>query len=167
MMNWKGFARKRLWPSFKELSRHLPGATEKTTIDLDRDMQSLGPIFEPGTSQIRSRCVNHSATAFCTTAPLVFIPRQINLLHTFLFDSSKISFNTALSSVPRSSKWSFPFRFSDLHFEWISHHSHVFYMSCPSHPSSFDHLTNICCMAHKCRNIYLNLNLNLFTFHKS
>jgi hypothetical protein len=29
MTNWKGCERKRLWPSFKILSQHLPGGTEE------------------------------------------------------------------------------------------------------------------------------------------
>jgi hypothetical protein len=31
MMNWKGFGRKQVWPSFKVLSQYLPGWTEETT----------------------------------------------------------------------------------------------------------------------------------------
>jgi hypothetical protein len=36
----------------------------KTTRNLHRDSRSPGPTFEPGTSRMRSRSVNHSATTF-------------------------------------------------------------------------------------------------------
>jgi len=45
-------------------------------------------------------------------------------------------------SMPRSSKLSFPFRFSGQNFICLSHSSHTFYMLCPSHSPSFDHPNN-------------------------
>jgi hypothetical protein len=46
-------------------------------------------------------------------------------------------------SMPRSSRWSLPFRFSNKNILWISHLSCVCYMSHPSHPPWFDHPNNI------------------------
>jgi hypothetical protein len=40
MMNWKGCGRKRSWPNFKVLSRHLPGGTEENHENLSQDSRS-------------------------------------------------------------------------------------------------------------------------------
>jgi hypothetical protein len=63
-MSWKGFGRKRLWPNFKVLSRHSPEGTEENHENLNQNSQLLGPRFEPKTSGIRSRTVNHSTLTF-------------------------------------------------------------------------------------------------------
>jgi hypothetical protein len=42
MMNWKGFGRKQSWTNFKVLSQHLPGGTEKSTINLSHNSWSPG-----------------------------------------------------------------------------------------------------------------------------
>jgi hypothetical protein len=34
MMNWKGFGRECPWPSFKAVSRHLPGGAEENNENL-------------------------------------------------------------------------------------------------------------------------------------
>jgi hypothetical protein len=44
--------------------------------------------------------------------------------------------------VPRSSKWSLPFKFSK-HFVCIFHPSHACYLPCPSYSPWFDHSNNI------------------------
>jgi hypothetical protein len=64
MVNWKGFSRKRSWPSFKVLSQHQPGETEANHENLNQDILSPGPKFELRTSRIRSRTVNDSTTTF-------------------------------------------------------------------------------------------------------
>jgi hypothetical protein len=46
------------------LLQHSPGETDKTKKNLNQDRQSLGPRIEPGTSQVRSRSVNHLTTMF-------------------------------------------------------------------------------------------------------
>jgi hypothetical protein len=61
-MNWKGFGRKRSCYIFKVTSRHSLGGAE----EIHEKPQSVKPIsgtrFEPGTSQIRNRSINHSTT---------------------------------------------------------------------------------------------------------
>jgi hypothetical protein len=42
VMNWNGFSRKRSWPNFKVLSRHLPGGTDETHRNLNQDSRSSG-----------------------------------------------------------------------------------------------------------------------------
>jgi hypothetical protein len=64
MMNWKGFSRKRSWPSLKVLSQHKPGETEANHENLNQDILSPGPRFELRTFRIRSRSVNDSTTTF-------------------------------------------------------------------------------------------------------
>jgi hypothetical protein len=60
LVNLKECWRKRSWPNFKVLSRHLPGGTEEIHRKLQPGYPVSWPIFEPGTSRIRSRSVNHS-----------------------------------------------------------------------------------------------------------
>jgi len=48
----------------------------------------------------------------------------------------KIHCYIILPPMPRSSKWSLPFRSSDKNFVHISHLFHACYMPCPSHPPS-------------------------------
>jgi hypothetical protein len=67
MMNWKGFGRRRSWPNFNVLSRHSPGGTEKNYEKICQGIRSSGPRFEPGTSRLRSKNVNHSTTMFDNT----------------------------------------------------------------------------------------------------
>jgi hypothetical protein len=65
MINGKEFGRKRSLPN----SRHYTGihlGLKKTTKNLNHHSRSPGPRFEPGTSQIRSRSVNHSTTTLGT-----------------------------------------------------------------------------------------------------
>jgi hypothetical protein len=62
-MNWKGFGRKLSWPNLKVLFQHSPGGTEENHENLSQDSRSPGPKFEPGSSGIRSRIVNHTTTA--------------------------------------------------------------------------------------------------------
>jgi hypothetical protein len=64
MMNLKGFGRKRSWPNFKVVSWHSSGGMRKTTKNLSQYNRSPGPRFKPGTSQIQSTSVKHSATTF-------------------------------------------------------------------------------------------------------
>jgi hypothetical protein len=45
--------------------------------------------------------------------------------------------------MPSSSKWSFPFEFSNQNIIYISHLSHAGYMLHPPHPPWFDHHNNI------------------------
>jgi hypothetical protein len=71
MMNWKGFGRKRSRPAFKVLSRHSPGGTEENHETLNRDSRLPGPRYEPRTSRIESRSVNHSTTTFGNPGYLV------------------------------------------------------------------------------------------------
>jgi hypothetical protein len=59
MINWKGFGGKRSWPNFKVLSWHFPRGTEENQEKPQSDSWPLGPRFEPDTSQIQSRSVNH------------------------------------------------------------------------------------------------------------
>jgi hypothetical protein len=47
-MNLKGCARKRSWPNFKELSRNLPGRTEKNTKSLSQYSWYQGWDLNPG-----------------------------------------------------------------------------------------------------------------------
>jgi hypothetical protein len=59
MTNRKGLGRKCLWPNFKVLLWHLPGGLRETTKNLNQDCRLPGLRFEPGTSRIGSRSVNH------------------------------------------------------------------------------------------------------------
>jgi hypothetical protein len=55
----KGTGRKRSWPNFKVVSRHFPGGAEGNHEKSQSLWPVSGPRFEPGTSRIRSRSVNH------------------------------------------------------------------------------------------------------------
>jgi hypothetical protein len=74
--------------------------------------------------------------------PLVSILSQINTFHNLPSYFSKIRSNIILPSMPRSSEWSLPFRFSDHNFVCVSHLSNACNMSRPSHPPSFEHCNN-------------------------
>jgi hypothetical protein len=58
MMKWKGFGRKLSWSNFKTI-RRLPGGTEEK-----HEKPVFGPRFVRGTSQIRNRILNKSASIF-------------------------------------------------------------------------------------------------------
>jgi hypothetical protein len=60
----------------------------------------------------------------------------------------KIHSYSVLSSMPWSSKWSLPFKFSNQNFLWISYFSHACHMPYPTHPSWYDYL-NIFGVAYK------------------
>jgi len=68
------------------------------------------------------------------SSPLVPILCQTNPVHNFSFYFPKIHPIIILPSMPRSSKWSLPFRFSNKKFVCISHPFHVCYMSSPDYP---------------------------------
>jgi hypothetical protein len=55
---------KRSWPNFKVMSQHLSGESEKNHEKSQSGQSVSGPRFEPGTSRIRRRSVNHSTTTF-------------------------------------------------------------------------------------------------------
>jgi len=77
--------------------------------------------------------------------PLVPILSQWHSVHTYSHNFPKIHSNFNFPSMPRSSKWSLPFRFSNQNIICISHISHACYMSLPSHsPSWFISATFIC-----------------------
>jgi hypothetical protein len=80
-INWKGFGRKWSWPNFKVLTRHSPEGTEKTMKDLNQDSRSPGMRIEPGTSQIRSRSVNHSTTTFGHPIVIIIIIAKQHILY--------------------------------------------------------------------------------------
>jgi hypothetical protein len=49
-------------------------------------------------------------------------------IHSFPHYFPKIHSHIILLTMPRSSTWSLPFKFSDKNFACISHHSHAYYM---------------------------------------
>jgi len=57
--------------------------------------------------------------------PLVPIPSQMHLVHTFTHYFPKIHSDVGLPSMPRSSEQSLPLRLSDQNFAYISHLIHV------------------------------------------
>jgi hypothetical protein len=57
---------------------------------------------------------------------------QINPIHTPKPHLPKIHFNVKLTSTPRSSEWSLPFRLPNQDFVSISHLTHARYMRRPS-----------------------------------
>jgi hypothetical protein len=57
MIYWKRFVRKGSWTNFKVLSRHSRGGTDENQ-ENSQDSRWLGPKFEPGTYQIRSRTLS-------------------------------------------------------------------------------------------------------------
>jgi hypothetical protein len=65
---------------------------------------------------------------------LILIISKMHPVHTFPSNFPEINSNIIFSPMPRSSKWSHPFRFSDQNFVYISHLSHACYMPYPSHP---------------------------------
>jgi len=76
---------------------------------------------------------------------LVSILMQMKPVHSFPHYLSKISSVITFPSMSRSSKWSRPFSYSDKEYVWFSHLSHACYITCLSHPPSFDHTNNIWC----------------------
>jgi hypothetical protein len=67
---------------------------------------------------------------------------QMNLIHTSKSYVPKIHFNIVLSSMPRSSKWSLPFRLSNQNFVRISHLAHAsFDMLHSSYPTTSFNVT--------------------------
>jgi hypothetical protein len=66
MMKLKGFGRKMSWPSFKVRSQNLPGGTDEEHEKLQTGQPVFVAQFEPETSRIRSRSVDHSTTGFGT-----------------------------------------------------------------------------------------------------
>jgi hypothetical protein len=81
MMNWKGFGRKQLWSNFKVLSWHSPGGTEKNHEKPQSGEPVSGPRFEPRTSKIRSRSVNHSTTTLGSNSKSFNKIRHISVLY--------------------------------------------------------------------------------------
>jgi len=73
---------------------------------------------------------------------MVPIMSQMNPIHTFPPYFSKFHSNIILQTMPMSSEWSLPFRFSDQNFLRISHLTHACYMLRPSRPLWLDHLNN-------------------------
>jgi hypothetical protein len=63
-MNGKGFGRKRSLPSLRYCAGIRLERLRKTTKILNQHSRSPVPRFEPGTSRIRSRSVDHSITTF-------------------------------------------------------------------------------------------------------
>jgi hypothetical protein len=63
--------------------------------------------------------------------PLVPILNPLNSTHTLKHYFRKIHFNITLTSTPRSSEWSLPFRLSNQHFVSISNPSMG--VTCPAH----------------------------------
>jgi hypothetical protein len=61
---WQGFGRKCSWLDFNVLSRHLHVGSEENYENLNHHSRFPGQRFEPGTSQIISRVVNHSTATF-------------------------------------------------------------------------------------------------------
>jgi hypothetical protein len=55
----------------------------------------------------------------------------------------KIHFNITILHMPRASKWSLPFRFTDKKFVCISRVSHARYLRRPCHPPWTDHSTRL------------------------
>jgi hypothetical protein len=60
MMNCKGCGRRRSWPHLNVLSQQLPGGTEKKTRKTSVRIAGVRAAFEPVTSRIRNRSLNHS-----------------------------------------------------------------------------------------------------------
>lgn len=54
-------------------------------------------------------------------------------------DRTKINFNIITPSMPRSSDWLVPLRYSYKKFVFVCLLTHVYYMSCSSHSLSFDY----------------------------
>jgi len=74
---------------------------------------------------------------------LVPILSQMHSVHPSPPYSPNIHSNIIFPSMPMSSNWSFPLRFSDQNFVYIFHLSYTCYMPHPSHPPCFDHPNNI------------------------
>jgi hypothetical protein len=79
-------------------------------------------------------CSQQSATGPCLK------PDESNPHLPTLFP--KIHSNITLPSMPRSSEWPLPLRFSDHHLISISHISHACYMPRQPHPPWFNHSNN-------------------------
>jgi hypothetical protein len=77
---------------------------------------------------------------------LLFTPRFIAMFTSWQLvhilsekNPIQIHFNIILLSVPRTPKWSLPYRFSGFYFVCICHFCHTCYMFHPSHPPWFYH----------------------------
>jgi len=68
---------------------------------------------------------------------------QMTPVHNFSSLFSKIHSSITLPSMPKSSKWSLPFTFSDQNFVCTSHLCSEWSMHCPYHSLWFDHPNNI------------------------
>jgi len=75
--------------------------------------------------------------------PLVPILSQLHPLHPFLPDFPEINSNIIFPSMPRSSDWSLPFRFSGLNFVCISQLSLL--STCSTHVILLDLITLLIC----------------------
>jgi hypothetical protein len=78
MMNCKRFGRKRLWHVLRYYHSIQPEVLRKTT-NLNQNSRSPGPRIEPGTSQIRSRSVDHSTTTFDNYCMDSYVQTKINM----------------------------------------------------------------------------------------
>jgi hypothetical protein len=74
---------------------------------------------------------------------LIPILRQMNPVHTVPPYLCKIQCNIIFPSMPRSSKWSLPFRFSNQHIVCIFLFPWVCYLPCQSHPLWFNSLCSL------------------------
>jgi hypothetical protein len=68
------------------------------------------------------------------TPPMVPIVSHMHPVHTFPSYFYEIRSNIILTSTPRSSEWSLPFRFHDQNFVCTSHLTHAYHMPHSSHP---------------------------------
>jgi hypothetical protein len=78
IMKLKEFWRKRPWPNFKVYPCIRVKGLRKITKNLSAQ-SVMGPRFEPGTSRIRSRIVNHSITTFLMLLLLLCSCRWVRL----------------------------------------------------------------------------------------
>jgi hypothetical protein len=76
----------------------------------------------------RNQKINYHVYKGPSPVPLL---NQVHPLHTFPHYFPKIRFIIILSTTPRSSEWSLPFRFSDQNIVWISYFTHGGYMPLP------------------------------------
>jgi hypothetical protein len=82
-----------------------------------------------------SHCSQHPATGPYPD-PHESSPHPPTLFLNFLF-------NIILTSTPRSSEWSLPFRYSDQNCIRVCYLSHACYIFCPSHPLWLEYCNNV------------------------